>query len=171
MSVKRKKCLHGKQTQMCKDCGGSGLCEHDRERAYCKECGGSQICAHGKERRHCSPCGGNQTCEHGKQRYGCKKCGVHRYLRMGGFSVEEIKAIGAVTICEFPGCLVQAVLQANGRQLNSDHAHDGNPINTENYRGEVCFGHNLLLGDLDSHPEWANTEAKEYMRRRPYSRH
>ena len=26
---------------MCKDCGGSGICEHGRRRCRCKECGGS----------------------------------------------------------------------------------------------------------------------------------
>ena len=25
---------------MCKDCGGSGICEHGRQRTQCKECGG-----------------------------------------------------------------------------------------------------------------------------------
>jgi hypothetical protein len=28
----------------------------------------------------------------------------------------------------------------------------------------------MRLADLDEHPEWANAEAQEYMRRRPYSK-
>ncbi len=43
-------------------------------------------------------------------------------------------------------------------------------VNTENYRGEICRGHNFLLRDLDRHPEWANPEETEYMNQRPYSR-
>jgi hypothetical protein len=74
--------------------------------------------------------------------------------------------MGAVLVCQFPRCLIQK----SRKQLNSDHFHDGNKINPENYRGEICRGHNVLLTDLDAHPEWANAEAQEYMSRRPYSR-
>lgn len=119
----------------------------------------------------CRACGGSGICEHNRQRFTCKRCGTHTYLLRGGFSPEQIKEIGSVAVCQFPGCLVRAELQTNRRRLNSDHQHDGHAINTENYRGEVCFGHNTLLSDLDRHPEWANAEAQEYMRRRPYSKH
>jgi ribosomal protein S27AE len=127
-------------------------------------------CQHDRQAQTCPFCGGNAICEHHKQRQNCKKCGLYRPLLKGGFSSEEVKTIGAITTCQFPGCLVQAVLQANGRQLSSDHLHDGHKLNTENYRGEVCFGHNMLLSELDAHPEWANAEAREYLRRRPYGR-
>ena len=53
-----KKCEHGRQRTLCKDCGGSGLCEHGREHRYCKECGGSSMCEHGRQRRYCKDCGG-----------------------------------------------------------------------------------------------------------------
>ena len=33
---------------MCKECGGSGICEHGRQRSQCKECGGASICEHGR---------------------------------------------------------------------------------------------------------------------------
>jgi len=148
----------------------SKKCSHGCRRAECKVCGGSQICEHARRRCSCKICGGSRFCEHGVQRAFCKECGTHTYLLRGGFSPEEIKKLGAVDVCQFPGCLVHAVTQANGRRLNSDHAHDGRRINTENYRGEVCFGHNVLLSDLDAHPEWANAEAREYMQRRPYSK-
>jgi hypothetical protein len=72
--------------------------------------------------------------------------------------------MGAIKTCQFPNCLVQS----NERLLSSDHFHDGHKINQNNYRGEICAGHNRLLADLDAHPEWANQEAQEYMKRRPY---
>ena len=81
----------------------------------------------------------------------------------GGFISEQIKEMGAVKNCQFPNCKIQG-------KLNSDHFHDGNKINTENYRGEICRGHNVLLSDLDKHPEWANPQELEYMKRRPYSK-
>jgi hypothetical protein len=70
-------------------------------------------------------------------------------------------------VCQYPNCLVRRKLS---KSLHSDHFHDGHKINTENYRGEICLGHNILLADLDAYPERANAEAQEYMRRRPYSR-
>ena len=53
---------------VCKECGGSGICEHGRVRTNCKECGGASICEHGRQRSHCKECGGSQICEHGRQR-------------------------------------------------------------------------------------------------------
>jgi len=50
---------------MCKDCGGSGICEHGRQRSRCKDCGGSGIC---------KDCGGGSICEHGRKRSVCKDC-------------------------------------------------------------------------------------------------
>jgi len=44
-----KKCIHGKQPRICKDCGGSGLCEHQRVRYICKDCGGDGICEHQRQ--------------------------------------------------------------------------------------------------------------------------
>ena len=44
---------------MCKECGGSGLCEHGRRRDRCKDCGGSGICEHGRRRNMCKDCGGS----------------------------------------------------------------------------------------------------------------
>ena len=91
-------------------------------------------------------------------------CGTHRKFLKSGLTAEEIRNMGEVFVCQFPGCLVES------DSLHSDHFHDGNKINPENYRGEICMGHNLLLSDLDARPEWANEEALEYMNRRPYSR-
>ena len=62
---------------MCKECGGSGICEHRRRRNRCKECGGSGICEHGRQRHTCKACGGSGICEHGRQRSKCKECGGH----------------------------------------------------------------------------------------------
>ena len=62
---------------MCKEYGGSGLCEHGRRRDQCKECGGSGLwlCEHGRPRDRCKECGGSGFCEHGRQRSKCKECG------------------------------------------------------------------------------------------------
>jgi hypothetical protein len=72
--------------------------------------------------------------------------------------------MGKIKVCQFPNCLVQS----NGKSLNSDHYHDGNKINPNNYRGEICYWHNGLLAVFDAHPEQANQEAVEYIKRRPY---
>ena len=40
----------------------------------CKECGGSQICEHGRVRYRCKECGGKGICEHGRRRCRCKDC-------------------------------------------------------------------------------------------------
>ena len=39
----RKKCIHERRPERCKECGGAGICEHGRERYLCKECGGAGI--------------------------------------------------------------------------------------------------------------------------------
>lgn len=123
-------------------------------------------CEHNKLLHMCKQCGGGSICEHGRVRSECKACGVHSRFINRGFTTDQIKEMGSVKTCQFPNCLVQS----NRRQFHSDHVHDGSKINPENYRGELCLGHNILLADLDRNPEQANAEAKEYMSRRPYVR-
>eukprot|EP00961_Rhodomonas_salina_P014163 189946-Rhodomonas_salina.2 len=41
---------------MCKDCGGSQICEHRRVRSQCKECGWGSICEHNRRRSKCKEC-------------------------------------------------------------------------------------------------------------------
>ena len=41
---------------MCKDCGGSSICQHGRQRSMCKDCGGSGLCQHGRLRSKCNEC-------------------------------------------------------------------------------------------------------------------
>lgn len=149
MTRKRKHCEHGIQKYQCRACGGGLFCSHGIRKTYCKACGGSGLCAHSK------------------RFVNCKRCGVYGKLRKGGFTLEQSLAIGAVEICQYPNCLVRA--EQSGRSLNSDHFHDGHQINPENYRGELCDAHNMYLGIMDAHPEWANAESREYMARRPYS--
>ena len=134
------------------------------KRKQCKECSGSGICEHGRRRNYCKECGGSQICEHGRCRYQCKECGTFLSFLKNGFTTDEIKEMGAVHSCQFPECLMES------NSLCSDHRHDGSEINPENYRGEICRGHNLLLKDLDEHPEWMTVHALEYVLRRPYSR-
>ena len=70
-----KKCEHGKNKFICKECGGKGICIHDKIKSYCKECGGSQICIHDKIRYKCKECGGGEFCVHDKNKHLCKECG------------------------------------------------------------------------------------------------
>jgi hypothetical protein len=67
-------CLHGKQHNMCKDCGGSQICEHGKQKSLCKLCGGSSICQHGTQKHLCKPCGGISICQHARQRSKCSLC-------------------------------------------------------------------------------------------------
>jgi hypothetical protein len=110
-------------------------------------------------------------CEHGLKAGCCKRCGTLRALLRGGFTLDEVRCMGAVTACQFPKCLVPPAGNKQN-QLYSDHFHDGHKINTENYRGEICHGHNMLLYHFDKNPDWAKNYpgALEYMNRRPYAR-
>ena len=64
--------------RICKECGGSSICQHGRRRSECKECGGAGICQHGRRRHQCKECGGSQNCQHGRRRSICIDCGNHR---------------------------------------------------------------------------------------------
>jgi hypothetical protein len=157
-------CEHGRQKHKCKDCDGQGICEHGRQKHKCKDCDGQGICEHGRQKHKCKDCGGSAICEHGRQKHTCKECGTHNTFIRNGFTPEQIKEMGVIKTCQFPNCLVQS----NGKSLNSDHYHDGNKINPNNYRGEICYGHNMLLASLDRFPEEASAKAQEYMNRRPF---
>ena len=52
----RYKCIHNRQKNKCKDCGGSAICEHKRIRSRCKDCGGGSICEHKRRRSVCKDC-------------------------------------------------------------------------------------------------------------------
>lgn len=159
-------CKHNRNKSSCKICKGSGICEHQINRSGCKKCGGSSICKHNRQKSRCKECVGSEICEHNKTRSVCKKCGTYRKFLKGEFTSEQIKEMGEIKICQFPNCLISNLYVP----FRSDHFHDGHSINVNNYRGEICRGHNLLLADLDKHPEEANLEALEYMNRRPYRR-
>ena len=75
-SVSREKyrCVHDKQKNHCKICGGSSICEHKKQRNMCKKCNGSYICIHNRFRNQCKECMGISICQHGLQRYHCKSC-------------------------------------------------------------------------------------------------
>ena len=51
-------CVHRRQRNQCKECGGASFCEHGRRRSQCKECGGASFCEHGRRRSQCKECGG-----------------------------------------------------------------------------------------------------------------
>lgn len=150
-------------------------CVHGKQRNYCVACDGASICSHKRQRSSCLDCVGSRVCSHLKERPTCKLCGTHRKLLRGGFTPEEIKAMGAQPHCQFPGCYIQYIPSTKRstrarRTLNSDHAHTESDITPENYRGEVCLGCNVRLKSLDEHPEWATPIELDYMAHRPYSR-
>lgn len=121
------------------------------------------LCVHNKKHAKCRECGGSAFCEHDRQKYRCKECGCGtNKFEKNAFTKDEIKLMGAVKHCQFPNCSVEM------ETLHSDHFHDGRKINRNNYRGEVCFGHNWILSVLDDRPELASPEELEYMNRRPF---
>ena len=136
--VKNKKCEHGRQRFICKDCGGSGICEHGRRRTQCKDCGGGSICEHGRERRYCKDCGGSSICVHGRRRSQCKDCGggsVCEHGRMrwrckdcGEQAQAEVVVRAAAEICK----QAELVLQQAQAELGS-----GEPVTGERAAVEV----------------------------------
>lgn len=177
------------QKQYC-PCGGekcgASFCFESGSRKYKAECpcnadgcGGTFCGKSGKRlaRRDCpcgsTKCGANLCYGTGRKRNkSCCKCGGdkcgYRYIKYG-FTREQYRSVCLIKVCEFPGCLIQE----SARALCSDHywGSDGTElISPENYRGEVCQGHNRILRDLDAHPEWASEEAKLFIARRPFSR-
>src|ERR1700674_3225495 len=74
MKKVHKKCVHGRRSGRCIDCGGSQFCEHGKRKDACKECKGSQICEHGRQRSSCIECDGGNICKCKKQRSSCRKC-------------------------------------------------------------------------------------------------
>lgn len=70
-----KRCPHGKvRKDLCKDCGGAGICEHGNQRYSCKDCGGKSICEHKRARRRCVDCGGKDICQHKQIKHICREC-------------------------------------------------------------------------------------------------
>lgn len=67
-------CIHGKQMNLCKECKGRSICIHDKQHSLCRECGGSGICSHERFRSVCKDCKGSSVCSHDKQKYACKIC-------------------------------------------------------------------------------------------------
>ncbi len=70
----RKKCEHNRQTYLCKDCGGKGICIHNRQKSICKDCEGAAICIHNRIKYKCIDCGGASICIHNKRRSRCVDC-------------------------------------------------------------------------------------------------
>jgi len=68
-----KTCIQGKPPSLCKDCGGSGLCENQRVRSQCKKCSG---CPHKRVKSLCKDCGGSGICEHLQIKRACKPVAV-----------------------------------------------------------------------------------------------
>ena len=72
-----KKCKHGRQKHICKDCEVSTICEHIKIRSTCKDCRGAYNCQHNYQRSQCKDCRGpcrGGICQHDRQRSTCKTC-------------------------------------------------------------------------------------------------
>ena len=71
-------CLHGKSKSRCNICGGGSLCPHDinnkKRKDHCIICCPSRFCIHEKRKNECRQCNGSSICEHGKAKVICKKC-------------------------------------------------------------------------------------------------
>ncbi len=70
----RKKCEHGKQKYLCKDCGGKGICSHNKAKSICKLCKAISICKHNRIKSQCKDCDGASLCDHNKRRSRCIQC-------------------------------------------------------------------------------------------------
>ncbi len=70
----RKKCEHGKQKYLCKECGGSQLCSHDKIKTRCKLCKGKYLCEHNIYKYYCKLCKGNGICIHNNYKDRCITC-------------------------------------------------------------------------------------------------
>jgi len=93
-----KKCPHGRQKSLCKECGGVGICTHGRIPCKCKECGGGTYCIHGKRRTVCRECGGGSLCSHDRLRWECKECDGAS-ICIHGRQKRICKECGGVGIC------------------------------------------------------------------------
>ena len=67
-------CVHEKRKELCKDCGGSQICEHGINKVRCRPCKGSQICEHDNIKYCCKICKGSRICVHDKVKSYCKDC-------------------------------------------------------------------------------------------------
>jgi hypothetical protein len=89
------KCIHGKQKQRCKYCGGSAFCEHDKQKHQCKIC---NSCIHNNLKYTCKDCNGSQICEHNIIKSGCKECG-NKYCQHDK-QKQRCKDCNGSTICQ-----------------------------------------------------------------------
>jgi hypothetical protein len=76
-----KKCPHGRRTDECIPCDGSGVCEHKRLKRRCVPCKGSQMCKHNRRKNQCVPCKESQICEHNRVKLRCVPCKVSQLCK------------------------------------------------------------------------------------------
>ena len=101
MKRKRVPCEHGRQSSLCKDCGGASICEHGRRRDLCKDCGGSGVCEHGRRRSQCKECGGGGMCEHGRRR--TLQGAAHKAAGVNGAQTSESRPLFTVNVAVCSG--------------------------------------------------------------------
>jgi hypothetical protein len=96
-------CDHGRIKSTCKECGGSQICEHGRIKSSCKECGGASICEHGRQKSYCKECGGSCICEHGRQKSKCKECIGASICQHGKYN-SRCKICNGSALCKSSWC-------------------------------------------------------------------
>lgn len=98
-----KKCEHGRDKYICKDCGGAGICVHGIQKYYCKACCGGAYCKHGVQKHVCIECGGIGVCKHGIQKYTCKACGGSSFCEHD-IRKSHCKDCGGSVLCKSSWC-------------------------------------------------------------------
>lgn len=53
--MKHPRCRHNKRRELCRDCGGSQICEHNKVKTQCKACG-TALCSHKRWKGECALC-------------------------------------------------------------------------------------------------------------------
>uniref|UniRef100_A0A0G4HLY7 TNFR-Cys domain-containing protein n=1 Tax=Chromera velia CCMP2878 TaxID=1169474 RepID=A0A0G4HLY7_9ALVE len=71
----RARCPHGKMARFCNLCRPTWFCKHGRNENLCAECGGRSICIHQKRKTHCRQCVPHKFCIHGRWHSLCGPCG------------------------------------------------------------------------------------------------
>ena len=145
----RKKCIHNKRKDRCKDCGGIGICEHNKLKSNCKNCCGTSFCIHNKRKSQCKDCGGTSFCIHNKRKSCCKDCGgssicIHNKRK------DRCKDCGGIGICEHnklksncKDCCGSNICEHNKHKANCKDCC-GNKICEHNKNKQSCS---------DCHPE------------------
>lgn len=81
---RKRRCVHGIQSKICRTCCPSAFCVHNRRRYRCKDCA-TGLCSHGRYKHACADCG-TGVCRHGILQNSCRDCSerfcIHRIRKL-----------------------------------------------------------------------------------------